>query len=105
MGGHTARHARHWVLTTTLLRLKALVVGHLLLLLLGHIIWVHASSTRDSRLLAGDWVLRNIFGRIRHVCPVDTVFVASRFRSVQACLEKELVSTVATESDIVGILG
>jgi hypothetical protein len=87
MSGHTAWHGHSWVLTTCLLLLEVLVVGHLLLLLGGHVVRVHSTSSRHSGLLSWDSMLGGVFGGVGDISSINTILVAGWFGSIQTGLE------------------
>lgn len=69
-----------------LLLLKTLVVGHLLLLFLGHVPGLYARLTRHVCLLCIDAAVRDIFGRLGgNIGSVDAIF-SGGFRRIQAGL-------------------
>lgn len=90
------RHAaadRHASILTTglLLLLEVLVVGHLLLLLIGHVARVHAGRTRHVGLLSTDvavvYILR---GLSWDVGGIDTILGRGRVGSVEASLQERI---------------
>lgn len=78
------RHLWHSSILTTLTLLQTLVVESLLLLLLCHV----ATMWRRTRYagLCGRHC-RDVFWGVGYVAGVDAIFVASRFRSIQAGLD------------------
>lgn len=85
---HSASNGHSGILSARLclLLLKALVVGHLLLLFLCHIPGLYARLTRHVCLLCVDVVVRDIFGRLSgNIGSVNTIF-GGRFRRIQAGL-------------------
>lgn len=83
------RLRRHGVLPAGVLGLllHVLRVGHLLLLLGGHVLWGHAASARHGRGLGGDLGMVDVFGGVDGGFAVDAVFVAGAgFGRVEAGL-------------------
>ena len=79
------RHARI-LATSLLLLLEVLVIGHLLLLLVGHVAWVHTraghAGLRRIDVTVSD-ILRGIGWDIRSI---NTILASGRIGSVQASL-------------------
>lgn len=82
----THRHAR--ILSSCLLLLlKALVVGHLLLLFVRHVAGVHTGGTGDIRLLRVDIAVADILWRLsRHLGRINAILIGSGIRCIQAGL-------------------
>jgi len=79
----------HGVLPARVLRLllHVLRVGHLLLLLGGHVLRGHAAATRHVGGLGGDLGVGDVFGGVDGGFAVDAVFVAGAgFGRVEAGL-------------------
>lgn len=87
--GHTAAHGHARILATRLLLLlEILVVGHLLLLLVGHVAGVHA-GTRHVALGRVDVAVSHILGGLGgDVARVDAVLVVGGVRGVQTGLHE-----------------
>lgn len=85
--GHTVAHGHAGVLTTgLLLLLEVLVVGHLLLLLVGHIARVHSGATHVG-LRSVDIVVRHVLGGLGgNIGSVDAILAGCRVGGVQASL-------------------
>lgn len=90
--GHAVADRHTGILATgLLLLLEVLIVGHLLLLLVGHVARVHA-RTRHVGLGRID-VVANILGGLgRDIGSINTILVGGRVRCVQACLEGTLLA-------------
>ena len=92
LGRHAVTDGHSGVLTTSLLLLlllllEVLVVGHLLLLLVGHVGRVHTARSWDIRLLSVDIVVADIFRCLSwDLGDIDTVLVGSGIGSVEAGL-------------------
>ena len=96
------RHAvAHWhtsVLPTGLLLLLevVLVVGHLLLLFVGHVAGMHSGRTRDVGLLGRGSIyvgVVDILGGLRwDLGGIDAILAGGRVRGVEASLDKEYKS-------------
>lgn len=87
---HAVADGHAGVLTTRLLLLllQILVVGHLLLLLVGHVARVHAGAGHVG-LRSVDIVMGNVLGGLgRDVGGVDAILVGGWVGSVQASLAK-----------------
>jgi hypothetical protein len=87
--GHSIAHRHAGVLPTSLLLLlQALIIGHLLLLLVRHVTWVHARRTGNIRLLRVDVGVVNILGRLCwHLRSFNAIFVGGGIGSIEASLE------------------
>lgn len=87
---HLASDGHPRVLSTGLLLLsQILVVGHLLLLLIGHIAWMHAPWSRDVRLRSIHIVVVHILGGIGgHVGGINSILVARGLGGIEACLSQ-----------------
>ena len=98
LGRHPVAHRHSGVLPTSLLLLlKILVVGHLLLLFVGHVAWVHARRARDVLLLGIDIVVGgDILGCLcRHITGLDTVLIGGRIGCIETGLSREEMSVLA----------
>lgn len=86
--GHAVTHRHAGVLSAgLLLLLEVLVVGHLLLLFIGHVTRMHPSGTRHVLLLGVDVVMRDILGSLGgHLGGIDTVLTGSRVGSIETGL-------------------
>lgn len=106
--GHAVAHG-HGILAASLVLLEVLVVGHLLLLLVGHVAGVHAGT--HVRLPGWHVVLGDVLGSLgRRVGSVDPVLVGGRVRRVQASLHATIsveytMQMMATYLDQVLALG
>jgi hypothetical protein len=91
LGWH-ATADRHGILTTSLLLLlEILVVGHLLLLLVGHV--ARVDTRAHIPLGCVDVVVSHIFwGLGGNIGGVDTIFTGSWVGSVEACLSSMLIT-------------
>lgn len=90
---HAVADGHAGVLTTglLLLLLQVLVVGHLLLLLVGHVARVHAGAGHVG-LRSVDIVMGNVLGSLgRDVGGVDAILVGGRVGGIQAGLEEQVV--------------
>lgn len=88
---HLASDGHPRVLSTGLLLLsQILVVGHLLLLLVGHIARMHAPWPRDVCLRRIHVVVVHVLGGLGgHVGRrVDSILVARGLRGIEACLSQ-----------------
>lgn len=85
--GHTVAHGHARVLATCLLLLlEVLIVGHLLLLLVGHVAWVQAWT----RHVALGRVVSHVLGGLRRdVGSVDAILAGRRVGSVQTSLGEQ----------------
>lgn len=88
LSGHPVANGHSRVLPTSLLLLlEILIIGHLLLLLICHVAWVHTRRSRDTRLLGIDVAVAHIFGSLsRNIGGIDAIFVGSGVGSVEAGL-------------------
>ena len=90
LGGHATTHGHAGILPTglLLLLLKVLVIGHLLLLFVGHVAGVHPGGTRHIRLLSSiDIGVVYILGGLRwDLGSVDTILVGGGIGGVEASL-------------------
>lgn len=90
LGGHAATDGHASILPTglLLLLLKVLVVGHLLLLFVGHVAGVHPSRTRHVGLLSSiDIGVVDILGGLsRDLGSIDSILVGGRIGGIQAGL-------------------
>lgn len=101
LGGHPVTHRHARILSSCLLLLlKALVVGHLLLLFVRHVAGVHTGGTGNIRLLGVDIAVANILWRLsRHLGRINAILVGSGVRCIQTGLiEKRRVSRVKFDS-------
>lgn len=90
--GHTVAHWHTGILATCLLLLlEVLVVGHLLLLLIGHVARVHA-GTGHVGLRRIDIVADILGGLGRDIGSIDAILVGGGIRCVQAGLYGKTVS-------------
>lgn len=90
--GHAVAHGHTGILATCLLLLlEVLIVGHLLLLLVGHVAGMHA-RTRHVGLRRIDIVADILGGLGRDIGSIDAILVGGRVRCVQAGLEKYTIS-------------
>lgn len=97
--GHAVAHGHGILAASLVLLLEVLVVGHLLLLLIGHVARVHART--HVGLSGGHVVLGDVLGSLgRRVGSVDPVLVGSRVRRVQASLD----ATISVESTMVDVI-
>lgn len=97
---HPAPHGHPRVLSASLLLLllQILVVGHLLLLLVGQVAWVHATGTRHPWLRRVGIAMADILGRLRgHIRRIDAVLVTGGFGRIETGLQGGKVSS-GTES-------
>ena len=87
--GHAVAYRHTGVLPARLLLLlQVLVVGHLLLLFVGHVARVNPCGTRHVRLLSADIAVSDVLGRLGgHLRGIDAVLVGGRIGSVEASLE------------------
>lgn len=85
--GHAVADGHTGILATgLLLLLEVLIIGHLLLLLVGHVAGVHA-RTRHVGLRRID-IVADILGSLGwDIGSIDTILVGSRVRCIQACLD------------------
>lgn len=90
LGRHPVAHRHSGVLPTSLLLLlKILVVGHLLLLFVGHVAWVHARRARNVLLLGIDIVVGggDILWRLCwHITGLDTVLIGGGIGGIETGL-------------------
>lgn len=96
--GHATTDRHAGVLPTRLLLLLevVLVVGHLLLLFVGHVTGMHSGRTRDAGLLGRgsiDISVVDILGGLRwDLGGVDAILAGGRVGGVEASLDKEYKS-------------
>lgn len=92
--GHAVAHGHTGILATgLLLLLEVLIIGHLLLLLVGHVAGVHA-RTRHVGLRRID-IVADILGSLGwDIGSINTILVGGRVRCVQACLDDTSVSSL-----------
>lgn len=96
--GHATTDRHAGVLPTRLLLLLevVLVVGHLLLLFVGHVTGMHSGRTRDAGLLGRgsiDISVVDILGGLRwDLWGVDAILAGGRVGGVEASLDKEYKS-------------
>lgn len=96
LGGHPIAYRHAGVLPTgLLLLLEVLIVGHLLLLLVGHVARVHARRTGDVGLLSIHIAVTNILGCLcRYLGGIDAVLTAAWVGGIEAGLLSGGVSPV-----------
>jgi hypothetical protein len=85
-------HASLWWhrIGTALLLRDVVLICQSLLLLQGHIAWVHLSILRDARaaLLRGQVLRGRFFGGFDSILVINAILIAtSRFRGIQASLD------------------
>lgn len=99
--GHAVAHRHTGVLPARLLLLlQVLVVGHLLLLFVGHVARVNACGTRHVGLLGADVVVSHILGRLGgHLRGIDTVFIGGGIGSIETGLRIESQSSSCSSPD------
>lgn len=85
---HAVAHGHTGILPTSLLLLlQVLVVGHLLLLLVGHVAWVHSSRTRHGRLLSVDGAVVYVLGSFgRDIWSIDAILGRGRVGRIETGL-------------------
>lgn len=87
--GHAVAHRHAGILPASLLLLllQVLVVGHLLLLFIGHVARVNPCGTRHVRLLGVDIGMGHILRRLGgHFRGIDTVLIGSGIGGIEASL-------------------
>lgn len=83
--GHTAAHGHTGILATCLLLLEVLIVGHLLLLLVGHVAGVHA---RTGHVSLGRVDVGVILGGLGwDLGSIDTILAGGGIGGIQASLD------------------
>jgi hypothetical protein len=88
---HSVAHGHTGILATgLLLLLEVLIVGHLLLLLVGHIAGVHA-GTGHVALGRVDIAVSDILGGFGgHIAGIDSILVGSGVGSIQTSLDNRI---------------